>query len=117
MAEKRKDCEFCGKSFVYERSTAKFCSTNCRARGHKNERPRIPDDLRWHVLYRDEFRCRMCGHHPNAKRELRVDHMVPVAKGGPLGDPDNLLTMCQQCNSGKSTRTITWDMVPPLDAD
>lgn len=95
-------CNACGKEYTYERSTSEYCSAQCRGRKHKNERYRIPDDLRMHVLSRDEYRCRLCGSAPDESRELRIDHVVPVHAGGLPLDPDNLQTLCHSCNSGKS---------------
>ena len=60
--------------------------------------------LRFMVLERDNFTCRYCG----AKApdvELQVDHVIPVAKGG-ADDPDNLVTACVDCNSGKRAHII-----------
>jgi 5-methylcytosine-specific restriction endonuclease McrA len=34
---------------------------------------------------------------------LHVDHIVPVSRGGLTLD-DNLQTLCQECNLGKSNR-------------
>jgi len=56
----------------------------------------IPVDLRWEVWERDDFRCRQCGQ----RRHLRIDHIVPESRGGPMV-PDNLQTLCQSCNSIK----------------
>lgn len=36
---------------------------------------------------------------------LHVDHVVPVASGGATNE-DNLLTACEECNLGKSTRAV-----------
>ena len=57
--------------------------------------------LRWTVLQRDNLRCVACGHGANDGRALEVDHKVPVSKGG-LDTLDNLQTLCDRCNGGKS---------------
>lgn len=36
-----RDCEFCGRAFQAQRSTAKYCSKDCRTRKAKGERPRV----------------------------------------------------------------------------
>ena len=36
---------------------------------------------------------------------LHVDHVVPVASGEATNE-DNLLTACEECNLGKSTRAV-----------
>jgi hypothetical protein len=59
--------------------------------------------LRYEILRRDSHTCRYCGATaPNAP--LRVDHVTPVALGG-TDTPDNLVTSCEPCNSGKSSAT------------
>jgi hypothetical protein len=56
--------------------------------------------LRYEVLQRDNFTCRYCGAFaPIAV--LVVDHVVPRKHGGP-DKATNLVTACQDCNSGKS---------------
>lgn len=111
---KTRQCDRCGNTYAYERSTSKFCSTNCRAANASGDRLRVPDDVRFYVLARDTFRCRLCGDTP-ARKQLRVDHMTPVAEGGSLLDTENLITLCHPCNSGKGTTIMTWDDVPPLE--
>lgn len=57
--------------------------------------------LRYEVLRRDNHACRYCGATaPDAP--LTVDHVVPVALGGP-STPENLVTACRDCNAGKSS--------------
>ena len=62
------------------------------------KREPIPDDVRWDVWLRDDFRCRRCHIH----RNLVIDHVVPVAEGG-TNAPENLQTLCSSCNGHKST--------------
>lgn len=59
--------------------------------------------LRWRVLHRDRFRCCACGASPALSPgvELRVDHIIPWSKGGETV-LQNLQTLCEPCNSGKS---------------
>jgi hypothetical protein len=59
---------------------------------------------RFEILKRDGFRCRYCGVTPQV-RVLRVDHVVPVSKGG-TNDAANLVTACDPCNAGKSDRLL-----------
>ena len=58
---------------------------------------------RFKVMQRDDFKCQICGASPamQAGVLLHVDHIVPVAKGG-QATMDNLQTLCQKCNLGKS---------------
>lgn len=72
-----------------------------RAQARKTKR-KISERMRFHILYRDGFRCGACGRSPRENRgtELHVDHIVPWSKGGETV-PDNLGTKCSRCNLGK----------------
>lgn len=59
----------------------------------------IPEQLRWQVFERDEFRCRHC----SSRTMLRADHIIAESKGGDLV-LDNLQTLCNRCNSKKGNR-------------
>ena len=48
---------------------------------------------------RDGWQCVTCG----TSKDLTVDHVVPVSKGGSDED-DNLQTMCRSCNARKGNR-------------
>lgn len=57
--------------------------------------------LRFEILRRDNYTCRYCGASaPDAP--LTVDHVIPRALGGD-DEPTNLVTACQDCNSGKGS--------------
>jgi len=60
------------------------------------ERRPISDRVRAAVLVRDGGRCRVCG----GARNLEVDHLVPVSKGG-ASEEINLQTLCRRCNRRK----------------
>jgi hypothetical protein len=70
--------------------------------------------LRFEILRRDGMTCRYCG----AKAPdvvLTVDHVIPVTLGG--GDePNNLVTACADCNSGKSSVPADAALVEDVDA-
>lgn len=74
---------------------------------------RRPVRDRYAVLARDHFTCRYCGARAPGV-ELRVDHVIPLAKGG-TDDPSNLVTACEPCNSGKSDGH-SGGVVDPSDA-
>ena len=59
--------------------------------------------LRFKVMQRDNFKCRMCGASPATDPTviLHIDHIIPWAKGGET-TIDNLQTLCSKCNLGKS---------------
>ena len=70
--------------------------------GHKTKRePSV--GLRFQVLKRDHFKCRVCGMSPakDPSIELHIDHIVPWSKGGET-TLENLQTLCSACNLGKS---------------
>lgn len=57
--------------------------------------------LRFEVLRRDNHTCRYCGRGaPEAK--LTIDHVIPEALGG-QDVAENLVTACEDCNSGKTS--------------
>lgn len=55
--------------------------------------------LRFEVFKRDGFTCVYCGATP-LQGPLHIDHVEPVASGG-TSEPHNLVTACDNCNSGK----------------
>jgi len=69
---------------------------------HKTTRS-IPWRLRFLVMRRDNFKCRISGHSPvtHLGTILEVDHIIPWDLGGETV-MENLQTLCQQCNGGKS---------------
>lgn len=62
---------------------------------------KIPKRVRFRVMRRDKFCCQICGLTQKDGVRLEVDHKIPRAKGG-SNDEQNLWTLCQPCNSGKS---------------
>jgi len=58
--------------------------------------------LRFKIMHRDNFKCRICGKAPanDPTVELHVDHIVSWAKGGET-ELENLQTLCSKCNLGK----------------
>jgi 5-methylcytosine-specific restriction endonuclease McrA len=69
----------------------------------KLERSKMTDSLRYDILRRDEYRCCICGVCASEGAKLHVDHIMPIAKGGKTV-PDNLQTLCDRCNLGKSDK-------------
>lgn len=68
----------------------------------------INQRLRFLVLARDNFSCRACGASPakdGGVTKLHVDHIIPWSKGGQTVI-DNLQTLCEKCNLGKSNIEI-----------
>lgn len=59
--------------------------------------------LRYLVLKRDNGKCCLCGRGAADGVKLHVDHIKPVSIYPELYyDPDNLQTLCEECNLGKS---------------
>ncbi len=67
------------------------------------QRRNPPDRLRLRVLERDGYRCVLCGRSPALELGviLHLDHVVPFADGGATVF-ENLRTLCQECNLGRS---------------
>ncbi len=67
--------------------------------------------LRQLVLERDRYRCAYClAAQENSGQRLQIDHIIPVAAGGPTA-LDNLCACCASCNNTKWARTEAID--PP----
>ncbi len=59
-------------------------------------RQALDPEMRWAVFRRDGYACLYCGSESN----LSIDHVFPVSRGGD-NHPDNLQTLCRDCNSRK----------------
>ena len=73
-----------------------------KQRGARPEARNISQKQRWEIFVRDNFTCKYCGRKP-PEVALAVDHFISVDADG-TKEPDNLVTSCQDCNSGKSNR-------------
>ena len=51
------------------------------------------------ILRRDNYTCQKCGRYAI----VEVDHKIPFSLGGSDAN-DNLWTLCERCNRGKSNR-------------
>ena len=67
----------------------------------------IPIGLRFNVLKRDNYKCKICGGSPAIDNniQLQVDHIYPFSKGGKTM-LENLQTLCKDCNLGKSNKKL-----------
>jgi hypothetical protein len=65
------------------------------------ERRPLSDKVRALVIVRDGGRCRQCG----SARNLEVDHIVPLSRGGDSEDC-NLQTLCRRCNRRKWKKLV-----------
>lgn len=75
-------------------------NTYRRTRDDRQRRGKGWYKVRFAVLRRDGYRCRICGRDAQDGVKLEVDHKIPCAKGG-TDDPLNLWTLCFDCNRGK----------------
>lgn len=98
MVQMEKYCTKCNK--IYNDMKAKFC-TNCATELIAREKRKpIPSELRHQIFVRDGYRCRECGKSKNDGISLEIDHIFPLSKGGST-TPDNLWTLCRDCNQAK----------------
>jgi len=56
--------------------------------------------MRVYILARDSHTCQYC-----AAPATTVDHVDPVAKGGEILNPENLVAACVSCNSKKQDKS------------
>lgn len=78
------------------------------------KRKPVTKRLRYEILKRDGHRCHYCGATAD-DGPLVVDHVIPVALGGPT-EPTNLVTACRDCNAGKSSTNPDDDLVANVDS-
>jgi hypothetical protein len=69
----------------------------------KNPRKNISKALRYQLLIESKFSCGACGAKPDNKRQLHIDHILPVSKGG-TNTHANLRVLCDECNYGRGNR-------------
>jgi len=99
----KKQCLNCGKTFTTTLSFQKYCSKKCAQQYTftlKNPRFSYLKN-RFKIFNRDHFSCQYCGR--NVKDDdikLVIDHRIPLEEGG-TDDIDNLITACEECNTGK----------------
>lgn len=101
-------CLNCGRPVIGRRSGAKYCCNDCSWNFYVKNNWHL---LRMKVLRRDGFRCQKCGDRRSRinvngrhRRNLQVDHKIPLFKGGKEFDESNLWTLCTVCHREK-TRT------------
>ena len=96
---------------IDEGKEKKYFQTNVKKREIKynpGDTRTIPDGLRLKIFARDNFCCVFCGRSPATDfgLKLHVDHIKPFSQGGKSTE-DNLQTLCQNCNLGKSNKKVT----------
>lgn len=70
---------------------------------HHRTKREVNLQMRFKVMVRDKFKCCICGRSPSSTPGLilHIDHIKPWSKGGETV-MENLQTLCQDCNLGKS---------------
>ena len=87
-----------------EAGRSRFRDANTPGRGMMRSRKWRGDDngvggLRWHILNRDLFTCRICGAVHADTRMLEADHIVPHKGDAALfWDKGNLWCVCGDCH-------------------
>lgn len=76
-----------------------------RKESRSYQRSLMTPALRFAVMKRDHYRCRLCGKTADQGARLEVDHITPVSKGG-KSVLDNLWTLCFECNRGKGAERL-----------
>lgn len=71
----------------------------------------VRQSVKEQVRDRDGRRCVLCGHRPEAKYELEVDHIIPYRDGGP-NTPDNLRSLCRPLPRASSGPTRFYRLPP-----
>ena len=89
-------CVECGKALASRRTP--YCSRRCQWQFHGHY---FWDSARSYVMLRDRYTCRLCGTRHRA-RELDVDHIVEIARGGAALEYSNLQTVCRGCHARKT---------------
>lgn len=62
------------------------------------------------IFMLDNYKCCYCG----AEKDLTLDHIISLKKGGSPNDSHNLLTACRPCNSKKFTKNLSDDALKTL---
>lgn len=73
----------------------------------------IKPRLRFEIFRRDSYTCRYCF---RTEVPLTLDHVIPSVLGG-TDAPTNLVTSCEECNSGKSSALQGGPTIDDVDED
>ncbi|MFY9716632.1 MAG: HNH endonuclease [Thermoplasmata archaeon] len=89
-------CVECGTALASHRTP--YCSRKCQWRFHGHY---FWDSARSYVMLRDRYTCQICRRRHRA-RELEVDHIIEIARGGAALEYSNLQTVCRVCHRAKT---------------
>ena len=74
----------------------------------------LSNSIRQQVRERSDNRCEYClSHQDYIMGRLQIDHILPIAEGGP-DDVENLCLACELCNQSKWKQTNAIDPVTQL---
>jgi hypothetical protein len=100
-------CEGCVDRFSLMVPAPAMPAGKIKAAAEK-ERAKMTAGLRFSILERDGFACKVCkrgAYNGSDPVKLHVDHIHPIALGGKT-EPANLQTLCQDCNLGKGAKRV-----------
>jgi hypothetical protein len=96
--------DYIGEEFRF-RGKVSLSKANSYSRSRFGLQAGLSQSLRFTILKRDGYRCQLCGASASKGARLEVDHKQPRARGG-SDDPENLWTLCFDCNRGKGTKPL-----------
>ena len=71
----------------------------------KNQRELMTKQLRYQIMKRDNYTCKICGKCMPNGNDIHIDHIIPISKGGKTV-PSNLQVLCSKCNLSKSNKIL-----------
>ena len=96
VVDGKKICRNCSNEV--SKGRRHYCSKSCM------EEFNLDHDWYWirkAVLKRDKYRCSICSKRYR-KKELDVDHIIPVRMGIDPFDKNNLRLLCKECHKAKT---------------
>ena len=91
-------CETADKERGYFERLKSRHNSNAVVEARQN-RTRIPENVRIAVWRRDSGRCARCG----SREKLEYDHIIPLAEGG-ASTVRNIELLCERCNRSKAKK-------------
>lgn len=103
LKQKCKNCKQMFELDLYKPSY--WCSNNCRTEYLKDinryKNGNIERKMRFQIISRDNFKCRVCGRGVKDGIILEIDHWNPKSNNGE-NNINNYVTMCRECNRSKT---------------
>jgi HNH endonuclease len=97
----------CKDNGLFEITFDRLFLTAIHAEDTHGTKTTITRKLRFEILKRDGYRCQICGAAAtdNSNVRLQVDHKRAQSNNG-TNHPDNLWTLCADCNIGKGNDAL-----------